>query len=106
MDTTAFYVAGQASTGDDEVTVTHPYDGQVVGRTSWARPDQVEAAGAAAAGVADEAAALPAHVRAGALDHVSRRLAERRQEIAELITAENGKPVRWALTEADRKSVV
>jgi glyceraldehyde-3-phosphate dehydrogenase (NADP+) len=102
VDTTAFYVAGQPACGDDEVTVTHPYDGRVVGRTTWATPEQVETAVAAAARVADEAAALPAHVRAGGLDHVSRRLAERRQEIAELITAENGKPVKWALTEADR----
>jgi len=102
VDTTAFYVAGRAATGDDEVTVTHPYDGRVVGRTTWARPDQVEAAVAAAARVADEAAALPAHVRAGALDQVSRQLGERREEIARLITAENGKPLKWALTEADR----
>jgi acyl-CoA reductase-like NAD-dependent aldehyde dehydrogenase len=102
VDTTAFYVAGQAAHGTDEVTVTHPYDGRVVGRTSWASEAQVEAAVAAADRVADEAAALPAHVRAAALDHVSRRLAERRQEIAELITAENGKPIKWALTEADR----
>jgi acyl-CoA reductase-like NAD-dependent aldehyde dehydrogenase len=102
VDTTAFYVAGRAASGDDDVTVTHPYDGRVVGRTTWAKPDQVEAAVAAAAKVADEAAALPAHVRAAALDHVSRRLAERRDEIAQLITAENGKPLKWARTEADR----
>jgi glyceraldehyde-3-phosphate dehydrogenase (NADP+) len=101
-DTTAFYVAGQASRGDDVVEVTHPYDGRVVGRTTWATPDQVEAAVAGAAAVADEAAALPAYVRAAALDHVSRRLAERRDEVAALITAENGKPLKWARTEADR----
>ncbi len=102
METTAFYVAGRAERGDDAVEVTHPYDGRVVGRTTWATPAQVEAAVAAAAGVADEAAALPAYVRAGALDHVSKRLAERRDEVAALITAENGKPLKWARTEADR----
>ena len=102
MDSTAFYVAGEAAHGDDEVTVTHPYDGRAVGRTTWATEAQVEAAVAAAAGVADRAAALPAHVRAAALDHVSRRLAERREEIAQLITAENGKPLKWARVEADR----
>jgi glyceraldehyde-3-phosphate dehydrogenase (NADP+) len=102
VDTTAFYVAGSPAHGDEEVTVTHPYDGRTVGRTTWAKDEQVEAAVAAAAGVADRAAALPAHVRAGALDHVSRRLAERRDEIAALITAENGKPLKWARVEADR----
>ena len=49
-----------------------------------------------------EAAALPAHVRAAALDHVSSRLAERADEIARLITAENGKPIKWARGEVSR----
>ena len=86
-------------TATTSVTVPHPYDGRAVGRTTLATPDQVEAAVAAAAAVAAEAAALPAHARAAALDHVSRRLAERAEEIAALITAENGKPLKWARAE-------
>lgn len=102
MEPLPFYVAGVPDHGDEQVTVTHPYDGAVVGRTTWAVPAQVETAVAAAAAVADEAAALPAHVRSAALDHVSRRLAERRDEVAALITAENGKPLKWSRIEADR----
>ncbi|NJP35017.1 aldehyde dehydrogenase family protein [Micromonospora thermarum] len=102
MESVAFYVASRPAHGGDELTVHHPYDGRAVGRTTLATPDQVEAAVAAAAGVAAEAAALPAHVRAAALDHVSRRLAERADEIAALITAENGKPVKWARAEVGR----
>jgi acyl-CoA reductase-like NAD-dependent aldehyde dehydrogenase len=34
--------------------------------------------------------------------HVSRRIAERLDEIADLITAENGKPLKWARAEATR----
>jgi glyceraldehyde-3-phosphate dehydrogenase (NADP+) len=62
----------------------------------------VERAVDAAARVADEAAALPAHARAAALDHVSRRLAERAGELAHVITAENGKPIKWARGEVAR----
>ncbi|MEH1014172.1 aldehyde dehydrogenase family protein [Micromonospora sp. CPCC 206060] len=102
MEPRAFFVAGRPEHGEGELTVHHPYDGHPVGRTSHATPDQVEAAVAAAAGVAAEAAALPAHARAAALDHVSRRLAERAEEIARLITAENGKPVKWARAEVSR----
>ena len=102
MEPLPFFVAGTPEHGDDRVTVIHPFDGRVVGHTSWATPAQVETAVAKAASVADEAAALPAHVRATALDHVSRRLAERRAEVAALITAENGKPSKWALIEVDR----
>ncbi|BCJ64340.1 aldehyde dehydrogenase family protein [Polymorphospora rubra] len=102
MEPIPFYVAGQPATSDDTLTVRHPYDGRPVGRTANATPDQVEAAIAAAAGVAGQAAALPAFRRAAALDHVSRRLAERADEVARLITAENGKPVKWARAEVGR----
>ncbi|WP_435588658.1 aldehyde dehydrogenase family protein [Micromonospora chalcea] len=102
MEPRAFYVAGRPAHGEDELTVTHPYDGQPVGCTTLATADQVEAAVAGAARVAAEAAALPAHARAAALDHVSRRLAERADEVAALITAENGKPVKWAKAEVGR----
>ncbi|HEU5107308.1 MAG TPA: aldehyde dehydrogenase family protein, partial [Micromonosporaceae bacterium] len=97
-----FYVAGKPASSDDLVTVSHPYDGRVVGRTSNATPDQVDAAVAAAADVAADAAALPAHARAAALDHVSRRLGERADEVAALITAENGKPLKWSKAEVSR----
>ncbi|MFI6226333.1 aldehyde dehydrogenase family protein [Micromonospora echinospora] len=102
MEPRAFFVAGRPVHGEGESTVHHPYDGRPVGRTTHATPAQVEAAVAAAAAVATEAAALPAHVRAAALDHVSRRLAARAEEIARLITAENGKPVKWARVEVTR----
>jgi acyl-CoA reductase-like NAD-dependent aldehyde dehydrogenase len=97
-----FYLAGEPASSDDVLTVHHPYDGRVVDSTSHATPEQVERAVAAAAAVAGEAAALPAHVRAGALDHVSRRIAERADEVARLITAEGGKPLKWARGEAAR----
>jgi acyl-CoA reductase-like NAD-dependent aldehyde dehydrogenase len=102
MEITPFYVAGRKSTSDDVVEIRHPYHGQAVGRTANATPDQVERAVAAAADVADEASALPAAARAAALDHVSRRLAERADEVARLITAENGKPLKWARVEVTR----
>jgi acyl-CoA reductase-like NAD-dependent aldehyde dehydrogenase len=52
--------------------------------------------------VAAEFAALPAYRRSDALDQVSRSLAERREEFARLITAESGKPLKWALIEVNR----
>jgi acyl-CoA reductase-like NAD-dependent aldehyde dehydrogenase len=102
VDSVAFYVAGRPVNGGAELVVRHPFDGRDVGRTSYARPEQVEEAVAAAAAVAPEAAGLPAVARAAALDHVSRRLAERSDEVARLITAENGKPLKWARVEVSR----
>jgi len=67
-----------------------------------ALPADVEASVAAAHEVRHEMAALPAHVRATALDHVSRRLLEVADEASALITAETGKPKRWADVEVTR----
>jgi acyl-CoA reductase-like NAD-dependent aldehyde dehydrogenase len=62
----------------------------------------VEAAVAAAWSVRRELAASPAHQRAAALDHVSRALEARRDEVSALITEEMGKPRRWADVEVTR----
>ncbi|MDT0321075.1 aldehyde dehydrogenase family protein [Streptomyces millisiae] len=98
----AFWLAGRPATGDDTLEVTSPWDGRTVGTASVPTPEQTEEAVAAAAAVADEFAATPAYVRAAALDHVVRRLGERAEEIARLISAENGKPMKWARIEVAR----
>jgi glyceraldehyde-3-phosphate dehydrogenase (NADP+) len=101
-DLIPYWIAGAPESSDDLVTVRSPYDGRIVGQTSNATPAQVETAIEAAARVAPQAAQLPAAARAAALDHVSRRLAERGDEVAALISAENGKPIMWAKAELGR----
>ncbi|MFC9792670.1 aldehyde dehydrogenase family protein [Streptomyces sp. NPDC057695] len=103
MTTThAFWLAGREATGEATFDVTNSFDGRLVGKVSVPTEAQVEEAVAAAHAVVDEFAATPAHVRAAALDHVSKRLAERTEEIALVISAENGKPVKWARGEVGR----
>ncbi|MEU6659887.1 aldehyde dehydrogenase family protein [Streptomyces sp. NPDC046821] len=100
--THAFWLAGREATGDATFDVTNSYDGRLVGKVSVPTEAQVEEAVAAAYAVRDEFAATPAHVRATALNHVADRLAERTEEIAQLISAENGKPIKWARGEVGR----
>lgn len=99
---TPFWLAGQPVTGDETFGVSHPYDGREITLVAVPMPAQVELAISAAAAVQDEAAALPAHVRAEALSHVAGHLSERADEVARLITAENGKPLKWARLEVRR----
>jgi len=98
----AFWLAGREATGEDTFDVTNSWDGRLVGTVSVPTEEQVEEAVAAAHAVRDEFAATPAHVRAAALDHVSKRLTERTEEIAQIISAENGKPIKWARGEVGR----
>lgn len=105
-DVTPFWICGTPTHGEETLEVTHPYDGSPAGRTTYATAEQLETAVAAAHEVRHEAAALPLHVRADALAHVSRRLVERAEELAQLITAENGKPISWARAEVARAASV
>lgn len=101
---TPFWLAGRPATGPTTNTVRHPYDGSVVGTIACPEPEQISSAVAAAAQVAPELAALPAHARAAALASVSREIARRGDELARLITAESGKPLTWARAEVARAS--
>ncbi|WP_406036366.1 aldehyde dehydrogenase family protein [Micromonospora sp. NBC_00898] len=101
-DVREFWVAGRPATGERSFEVRHPYDGRLVASVAVPTHGLVESAVAAAEAVAAEAATLPAFARAEALAHVARRLAERSDEVARLITAENGKPVKWARGEVAR----
>ena len=101
-DVQGFWLAGRLVTGERTLAVHHPYDAREVATVSVPTDAQVEEAVAAAAAVAAEAAALPAYVRSDALAHVAAALADRAEELARLITAENGKPLKWARGEVAR----
>lgn len=101
-----FWLAGRRASGDGDFEVHHPFDGSLVGKVSVPTDAQVEEALNAAVAAAPVFAATPAHIRAGALDHVAKRLTERSEEIARLITAENGKPIKWARGEVGRAASV
>lgn len=97
-----FWLAGEAVQRDDSYTVRNPYDGAPVAEISTPNADDVERAVAAAASVSDELGTLPAHVRSAALAHVVRRLDDDRESLARTITAESGKPLRFARIEVAR----
>jgi acyl-CoA reductase-like NAD-dependent aldehyde dehydrogenase len=103
MDVTPYLIAGRPRSSDETFEVTSPYDGRVVARVGVPRDDDVEEAVAAAADTFDqESRNLPVHARAEALMHISRRLEERGDEVAETIAREGGKPLKWSKVEAAR----
>ena len=101
-NTRPFFVAGRPEQGVEHYSVTHPPDGSFLADVSVPESAHIEQAIQAADRVQHEFEDCPAHVRARALDHISAQLARRRQEIAEVITSENGKPIRWAQAEVQR----
>lgn len=101
-DVKKFLVAGRWRGGSDTFEVKSPYDGELVATVATPSEADIEDAVAAGAAAFDETRKLPIHARAAALDHISRRLNERLDEVAEVIAREGGKPVKWAKVEAAR----
>jgi acyl-CoA reductase-like NAD-dependent aldehyde dehydrogenase len=103
-DKKPYLVAGEWRAGEETFAVKSPFDGSVVAEVGVPSDAEVEDAVAAAADTFQESRTLPSHVRAEALAHISRRLAERVDEVAETIAREGGKPLKWATVEAKRAS--
>ena len=103
-ETKPYLVAGEWQSGEKTFAVKSPFDGSVVAEVGVPSDGEVEDAVAAAADTFQESRTLPSHVRAEALAHISRRLAERVDEVAETIAREGGKPLKWATVEAKRAS--
>ena len=101
-DTKSYLVAGEWKTGDDSFEVKSPFDEKVIATVSSPTKADVETAIAAADASFEETRKLPVHARAEALMHISRRIEERVDEVAELIAGEGGKPLKWAKVEAVR----
>ena len=93
-------VAGEEISGGETFTVRSPWDGREVGSVPWLGADEARAAVDAAARAMRER--LPAAERAAILDRVAETIGSRREELARLISAENGKPVKLAAAEVDR----
>jgi acyl-CoA reductase-like NAD-dependent aldehyde dehydrogenase len=96
---TPLLVAGEEVRGD-AVEIRSPCDRRLVGAVPWVGPDAARSAVDGAWQAMQEG--LPAHERAAVLDRAAAEIQARRDELAALISSEDGKPVTQALAETDR----
>ncbi|WP_139136103.1 aldehyde dehydrogenase family protein, partial [Haladaptatus sp. W1] len=94
-------IAGNWVDADNRSDVVHPYDGSVVGSIPLANTTQVTEA-IEAADAAYRESTLSAYQRYELLTVAADALAERADEVATIITSEQGKPLTEAQTEVDR----
>ncbi len=96
------YCAGKFITTSVKHIVTNPFDGSEVATTFLAGETELDQAIKAAALVSEELQTIPSHTRYNILKKISEELFSLRQQFAELITLESGKPIKSALGEVDR----
>ncbi len=101
-DHTPIYLAGKWVTSDDPLPVRNPFSGEVISTTFQATAGQLDEAIIAAERVFPEMRTLPTYDRVDILNRLATKMREHRDEIAQTIVSEAGKPIRDAEVEADR----
>ncbi|WP_265110787.1 aldehyde dehydrogenase family protein [Halosolutus halophilus] len=94
-------VDGEWIDADDRADVIHPYNGDVVGSVPVASESQVRRAVEAAARAVEQSE-LSAYERYELLYRTAELLESEAEEVAQLMTAEQGKPITEARGEVDR----
>jgi acyl-CoA reductase-like NAD-dependent aldehyde dehydrogenase len=102
IKTVKIFCAGKFISTPDKHQVINPYDGSLVAETFLAGDAEFELAVNVAIAIKDELRNLPSFARYAILKQISDELFSQRQQFAELITLESGKPIRYALAEVDR----
>ena len=97
-----FYLANGPVAPNQDCVVLDKYSGAVAARVAEARPEHIDQAIAAAEEAAEPMRAMPAHARQDVLMHCVDRFVERRDELAETLCVEAGKPIRDARGEVSR----
>lgn len=96
------YVGGSFVKGTIPLEVRNPYNNQIVANTYIAEKKHLEKAILAAKQVEEEMKALPIYKRFEILQNIAKELDNRREELAFVLAAEAGKPLKYALGEIDR----
>jgi glyceraldehyde-3-phosphate dehydrogenase (NADP+) len=96
------YCGGEWRTGDKPLEIKNPFNDEIVGTTSYASDRDLEDAIERAEKVFREGGHIPAYERAGYLTSIADQMHQRRDEMAKLISAEAGKPLRDSRVEVDR----
>lgn len=98
----SIHIASEWIQRDQTIAVRNKYDGRVIDEVTEATPADVERAIEAANGATETMATMPAHERAEILRETSRLISERKDEFAEVMAAEAGKPITTARGEVER----
>jgi len=98
----SIYLKGQFTETKSKQPVFNPNNQVLISEISLATEKEIEIAILHAQKIKKEMAALSIDDRSKILNQIANSISENRKYIAELITKESGKPIRYSLAEADR----
>ncbi len=97
-----FLIGGRWRQGETAAPVHNPFTGKVLAEVSQAGSADADAAVQSTVDAAAAMGALPSHARYQMLQNIAGALYDRRDEFAQLMTAESGKPITDAKREVSR----
>ena len=97
-----FFLAGVTVEDGETIEILSPFDGRPVAEVVRGGPDELEWAAAAAETAAPRIAALTPAERAAVLRRAAALVSEEREDLAQSISEEAGKPITLARGEVDR----
>lgn len=97
-----FYIAGKPVHTGQTLEVINPYTNDKLATCAMAGPEHLEEAIGIAYRSSGEIANTPTHLRAKALNEIAANIENKLPFWAEIISAESGKPMKYALAEASR----
>lgn len=100
--TRAFLLDGKWIDEGDHIEIRAPYDGSVVGSVFQGRREHVDTAIKAAVKAFGTTRRLPAFERQRVLRRVAESIAQRKEEFAQTLAQEAGKPIKAARSEVER----
>jgi glyceraldehyde-3-phosphate dehydrogenase (NADP+) len=104
MDIYKFYLAGEFKQSEKELDVVNPYTGEVFAKTWLAGQAEIETAIKAGLEAREQMKNLPSWKKFEILRFISESLKQNRQRLAQVLSMECGKPIRYALGEIDRSA--
>jgi acyl-CoA reductase-like NAD-dependent aldehyde dehydrogenase len=102
MEKHEIYLAGRFVKTSRELEVRSPYDNRLTGSTYLAGENELEMAIQAGLSAENEMKLLPSYRRYQILQHIASAIMADRQQLAERLSDESAKPMKYALGEIDR----
>jgi len=97
-----YYLANRPVQAERKMEVVDKYGGEVFARVARAGPEAIDEGIRRASEATREMARMPPYARQRVLEHCVRRFRERRDELADLLCLEAGKPIGDARGEVTR----
>ena len=96
------YCGGKFISTQQYFKVNNPYNNEVIAECGKADKDNLDYAIEAALKVKEEMKFLPSYEKYAILMQISNEIKKQKKELAQLLSSESGKPLKYALVEIDR----